>query len=206
MTGAAPVRTLRRFFPVREPAAEQPPGDALAQVRAAPRAIARRRRAGPAEVPQLVQDAIQALAPDELHGEVVHALVLADAEDRHDVGMVQPRRRPRLAAESLEVGRGHEPGRRQDLERHVPARAIPAPPRRRRPCRRGRPRGGCGIRRAAAAPGPGPSRSRRCSRPPARRPSRAAPSPPGPGTGAGSLGVLGVLSVYSPSEGRSPRR
>jgi hypothetical protein len=61
------------------------------------------------EIRQLVQDVVQALALDELHCEVVHALVLADAEDRHDVGMVQTCRRPRLTPEAFEVGRRHQP-------------------------------------------------------------------------------------------------
>ena len=45
------------------------------------------------------------MPPDELHGVVVEAVVLADPVDRDDVGVVQPRRGAGLAAEPLEPGR-----------------------------------------------------------------------------------------------------
>ena len=60
----------------------------------------------------------QAAALDELHRVVVHVAVAADGEDRHDVGMVQPRDGLGFAAEPLHrllVGHGREP---QHLERH----------------------------------------------------------------------------------------
>src|SRR5438445_228693 len=78
-------------------------------------------RAGPAQALQLVEHAVQALALDELHGVVVGALALADAEDRHDVRVVQPGHRPRLAAEALQVGGGPPALRRQHLQGDVPA-------------------------------------------------------------------------------------
>ncbi len=59
---------------------------------------------------------------DELHGVVVEVLRLADGEDRHDVGVMQPRSRPRLAAESLEVGRGA--AMRQHLQGDVPPQRL----------------------------------------------------------------------------------
>ena len=52
------------------------------------------------EPPQLVDDQVEPLALDELHGIVADLAVLADLEDRHDVGVVELRRRPRLAAEA----------------------------------------------------------------------------------------------------------
>jgi hypothetical protein len=51
------------------------------------------------EPPQLIDDHVQPLALDELHGVVADIAVLANLEDRHDVGVVELRRRPRLAAE-----------------------------------------------------------------------------------------------------------
>jgi len=60
----------------------------------------RRRDVLAAEPPHLLEHFIQPLPLDELHGVVVDAVVLADAVDRHDVRVVQPRRRPRLALES----------------------------------------------------------------------------------------------------------
>ena len=73
------------------------------------------------EPPQLVDDQVEPLALDELHGIVADLAVLADLEDRHDVGVVELRRRPRLAAEAgqrLEVLRDL-PG--QDLQGHAAA-------------------------------------------------------------------------------------
>ena len=52
------------------------------------------------------------------------AVVPAHAEDRHDVGVVQPRRRPRLPLEPqhlLGVGQGRIG---QDLQRHAPAERL----------------------------------------------------------------------------------
>ena len=51
--------------------------------------------------------------------------MLADVEDRHDVGVVQPRRRARLQPEPLELARCRirtVPG--QDLQRHVAAERL----------------------------------------------------------------------------------
>ena len=63
----------------------------------------------------------QAAALDELHRVVVHALVAAHGEDRHDVGMVQGRRDLGLdlePGELLGVGSG---GHRQHLQGDPPA-------------------------------------------------------------------------------------
>ena len=54
------------------------------------RESARRGGPGPPQPPQLLQDRVQALARDELHDVVVQPVLLAHAEDRHDVGVVQP--------------------------------------------------------------------------------------------------------------------
>ena len=74
-----------------------------------------------AEPPQLGDDQVQALALDELHGIEADIAVLADLEDRHDVGVVQPGRGAGLAAEPLldQPVAGHLP--RQDLQRHPAA-------------------------------------------------------------------------------------
>ena len=66
----------------------------------------------------LSQDLRQAAALDELHRVVMNVAVAANGEDRHDVGMVQPRDGLGFAAEALhrlKVGHGREP---QHLERH----------------------------------------------------------------------------------------
>ncbi len=47
------------------------------------------------------QNVGQASARDILHGVIVHAVLAADGEDRHDVGVVQPRDRLGLALKAL---------------------------------------------------------------------------------------------------------
>ena len=84
------------------------------------------RRAGAtmvAEPCQLVDDLVEPLALDELHGVIGRLAVLADLEDRHDVGVVQPRRRLRLAAEPLQRLGVVRDLVRQDLQRHPAAQA-----------------------------------------------------------------------------------
>ena len=70
---------------------------------------------------QLVEHLVQAQPLDELHDVVGRPVVLAHAEDRHDVGVVQLRRRPRLALESVPLLGVAEDLRRQELQRHVAA-------------------------------------------------------------------------------------
>ena len=78
-----------------------------------------RGRSGVAQPLQLGQDGVESLALDELHHVEVSRLVVADAEDRHDVRVMQPRRGPRLALEPADVlGIGQRPGR-QHLQRHT---------------------------------------------------------------------------------------
>ena len=67
--------------------------------------------------PLIVQHVVERPAGDELHGEVMQPRLLSHAMDRHDVGVMQPRGRPRLALEPLEaagieqaVGRQHLQG------------------------------------------------------------------------------------------------
>ena len=50
---------------------------------------------------QFVAHLVQAHAVDELHYIVVQSIVFTDAENRDDVGVVQPRHRARLALKSL---------------------------------------------------------------------------------------------------------
>ena len=62
-------------------------------------------RSGRPQPLDLLEDSVQPVPADELHGVVVKALMLADPEDRHDVGMVQPGRRAGLAPEPFQPGR-----------------------------------------------------------------------------------------------------
>ncbi len=75
----------------------------------------------PAEAADVGQHLVEPLALDELHGVVVDAVALADAEDRHDVGVVQPPGRLGLAAEAGQVRRVQQRRGRQHLEGDVPA-------------------------------------------------------------------------------------
>ena len=65
---------------------------------------------------QLVDDGGQAAAVDELHGVVVDPLVAADAEDRHDVGVVQLRGRLGLDLEPLALLGVDRRREREDLQ------------------------------------------------------------------------------------------
>jgi hypothetical protein len=71
------------------------------------------------EPTQLVDDRVQPLALDELHGIVADLAILADLEDRHDIRVVELGRRAGLAAEAGQgLGvLGHLAG--QDLQSHV---------------------------------------------------------------------------------------
>ena len=84
-----------------------------------------RRRARFAQQPlDFRQDGVQSVSRDELHGVIMEAVVLADAKDRHDVRVVQPRRRAGLAPEPLQPGRVAEMVEGERLERHVPAQRL----------------------------------------------------------------------------------
>ncbi len=70
---------------------------------------------------QFLQDLVESQALDELHHVIGQPLVFADAEDRHDVGVVQPGRRAGLPLEPL-LGPGvHQELTGQDLQRDVAA-------------------------------------------------------------------------------------
>jgi hypothetical protein len=73
------------------------------------------RSAQPADV---LQHLLQAHAIDALHRVVENAVLLAVVEDRHDVGMVQPRGRAGLGLEPPQIGRIGAKPRVHDLERH----------------------------------------------------------------------------------------
>ena len=67
---------------------------------------------------------VQAHAGDELHDVVVMAIVLTHAEDRHNVGVVQPSRRPCLPLEPqylLRVGKGRIG---EDFQCHASAQRL----------------------------------------------------------------------------------
>ena len=53
----------------------------------------------------------------------MHATLAADAIDRHDVRMLQARRRAGLVVEALQVARVHGGGEGQHLEGDAPAQA-----------------------------------------------------------------------------------
>ena len=82
-----------------------------------------RRRAAPAggQAFQLVQHLVESQPRDELHDVVVQPVLFADAEDRDDVGVVQPGGRLRLALEPLLLPGIAEELPRQHLEGHVSA-------------------------------------------------------------------------------------
>ena len=84
------------------------------------RLVADRRTVMP-QPPQLVEDRVDTLPPDELHRVIRHAILFTHGEDRHDVGMVQTGGRAGLAAETAELGRVEPAVRWQNLERNVPA-------------------------------------------------------------------------------------
>ena len=70
---------------------------------------------------ELVEDRRQAAALDKLHGVVVNALVAADAEDRHDVRVVQLRGGLGLDLEPLPLLGVDRRGERQHLQGNAPA-------------------------------------------------------------------------------------
>ena len=78
----------------------------------------------PLQPPDLVEDRVEAEPGDELHRVVVQPVVLADAEDRHDVRVVQPRRGPGLAVEPADLLGGPGDARGQHLQGDVPAERL----------------------------------------------------------------------------------
>ncbi len=99
----------------REPSRQQALRDARRRSRQ------RRDLPGPAKTLQVVQDAVESLTLDKLHGVKRDAVALADAEDRNDVGVVQTGPGPCLATKPLAEGRVEQRGGRQHLEGNVPA-------------------------------------------------------------------------------------
>ncbi len=65
---------------------------------------------------EILDDLVQALAMDKLHGVVVDASFLTSAEDRHDVRVVEPGRRLRFTPEAFPLLFADEGMRRKDLE------------------------------------------------------------------------------------------
>ncbi len=76
------------------------------------------------EAAEVVEDDIQAMPLDVLHCVVVNSPILAHPVDRHDVPVVQPRRRPRLQPEPLDLHRVDPAVQRQDLQRHAAAERL----------------------------------------------------------------------------------
>ena len=66
---------------------------------------------------QVVDDGCERPPLDELHGVVMHAAVAADGEDRHEVRVVEVRRRLGLDLEPLDPPRVDRGGEREDLQR-----------------------------------------------------------------------------------------
>ena len=79
-------------------------------------------RRGLANLPQLFDDLVESPAVDELHDVVMQPVGLTESKDGHDVAVMQPRGRPRLAARTARRAAFVEHGRpRQHLQRDVPA-------------------------------------------------------------------------------------
>ena len=78
----------------------------------------------PPQPPQVLQHHVQPQTGDELHHEVVMPVLPAHAEDRHDVGVVQPRRRPGLALEPPHLLGVEQRAGREHLQRHAPAQRF----------------------------------------------------------------------------------
>jgi hypothetical protein len=68
----------------------------------------------------LADQRAERLAVDELHGVEVDAALAAHEVDRHDVGVVQARRRLRLVLEAAQLPRVHGGGEGQHLQGHPP--------------------------------------------------------------------------------------
>lgn len=77
-------------------------------------------RSASAEPSEFREDVVEAEALDELHHVVVQTVLLADAEDRDDVRVVQPGGGLSLADEPLRVRRVVQQLRRQHLDRDAP--------------------------------------------------------------------------------------
>ena len=126
----------------------------------------------PLEPPDPLEHGVQRQSADELHDVEVGALMLADPEDRDDVGVVQPRGGLGLALEPDEELGVEQPVVAQHLQRHAAAQRLllglvddphPAAADLAEQTE---------VAQPFAAPRPGPgSSSRRCSRWP--RPGRA---------------------------------
>jgi hypothetical protein len=80
-----------------------------------------RARRALAQPPQLVEDDVKAPALDLLHEVVMVPFLMPAAENRHDIGVVQPGSRPSFPLESLDVLGFHEQACGQDLERETAA-------------------------------------------------------------------------------------
>jgi hypothetical protein len=115
------------------------------------RRLARALCLGGAEATQFGEDAVEGLAVDVLHDVVMSAVVLAHGEDRHDVAVVQPRRRLGLALEAFDVAGVAQRSRRQHLQRHAPAQGLLLGLVDDPPCRPGRSPARCGTRPGAPA-------------------------------------------------------
>ena len=104
-------------------------------------------RAGSRSRRSSLDDLVEPLALDQLHGVEGDVTIPTDLEDRHDVGVVQPRRRLRLAAEPLQGLAVARPRDRAGSSRPRGGPARSARPRRPPPCRPGRPRARSDSRR-----------------------------------------------------------
>src|SRR5262245_56172967 len=75
-------------------------------------------------MPHFPKDLIQPLALNVLHGIEMHSVLLAHAEDRHDVSMMQPGRCLGLALEAFQQRWVRKPGEWEHFEGHVPAERL----------------------------------------------------------------------------------
>ena len=72
-------------------------------------------------LPQFANNTGQVAAVDELHRVIMHAALIADGMDRHDIRMMQMRRGLRLVFEALQLLGIERRGQRQDLQGDTPA-------------------------------------------------------------------------------------
>jgi hypothetical protein len=81
-------------------------------------------RPAPAEVPYFAENLVQSLAIDVLHRIVIESILLADAKDLDDVGVMELGRRLGLAQEAFLERRLQQAGEREHFEGHTPAERL----------------------------------------------------------------------------------
>src|SRR5262249_30997529 len=117
-------RTAATDSPPRKPTAYERRGDTGRRLIVQHRRLGSDRDRVATKSLDLLEYDVQAVAFDELHGVIMNASMLAHAENRHDVGMVQVRSRPGLAVKALQLRRIEQGMKREHLEGDVPAQRF----------------------------------------------------------------------------------